>query len=71
MLEILKFMCSGFWVFIGSSIIILTLSGLIANLLFRIINRFFRMLNIRKHGWPPTHVDADGDFKIEPKSADA
>ena len=25
----------------------------------------FRHLNIRKHGWPPSHLDADGDFKTE------
>lgn len=25
-------------------------------------NRFMRMLNIRKNGWPPPHCDADGDL---------
>ncbi len=29
---------------------------------FRIVNRFIRHLNIRKAGWPPPHVDADGDY---------
>lgn len=24
-------------------------------------NRMIRHLNIRKHGWPPSHCDADGD----------
>lgn len=23
----------------------------------------FRAVNIRKHGWPPAHLDADGDYK--------
>lgn len=27
------------------------------------INRVLRHLNIRRHGWPPAHVDADGDFR--------
>ena len=27
------------------------------------INRPLRHANIRKHGWPPAHCDADGDFK--------
>ena len=27
------------------------------------INRPLRHMNIRKHGWPPAHCDADGDFK--------
>ena len=25
-------------------------------------SRFIRCLNIRKHGWPPSHCDADGDL---------
>ena len=28
-----------------------------------VINRSLRHMNIRKHGWPPEHCDADGDFK--------
>jgi len=28
-----------------------------------IINRLLRHMNIRKHGWPPEHCDADGDLK--------
>lgn len=28
-----------------------------------LINRPLRHMNIRKHGWPPSHCDADGDFK--------
>ena len=28
-----------------------------------IINRILRHWNIRKHGYPPVHCDADGDFK--------
>ena len=26
-----------------------------------LVNRTIRHLNIRKAGWPPPHVDADGD----------
>ena len=29
-------------------------------------NRVIRHLNIRKCGWPPEHLDGDGDFR--PKS---
>ncbi len=29
--------------------------------------RLIRSFNIRKCGWPPAHLDADGDFKPEPK----
>lgn len=28
-------------------------------------NRLFRHLNVRSAGWPPEHLDADGDFKPE------
>ena len=28
-------------------------------------NRILRHLNIRKHGWPPEHLDADGDSRKE------
>jgi hypothetical protein len=28
-------------------------------------NRFWRHWNIRKHGYPPRHCDADGDAVVE------
>lgn len=34
---------------------------------FSLPNRVLRHLNIRRHGWPPAHCDADGDFKEEEK----
>ena len=30
-------------------------------------NRILRHKNIRMHGYPPIHCDADGDFKVEEK----
>lgn len=30
---------------------------------FKILNRFFRHRNIVARGWPPAHLDADGDWK--------
>ena len=30
-------------------------------ILYYIPNRWIRHLNIKKHGWPPEHLDADGD----------
>lgn len=39
----------------------------VCELLFRSWNRLMRHLNIRKAGWPPAHLDADGDFKPAPK----
>jgi hypothetical protein len=34
---------------------------------FKTWNRLIRHLNIKACGWPPPHLDADGDFKPEPK----
>jgi len=31
------------------------------------INRPLRAMNICKHGWPPKHCYADGDFKSDSK----
>ncbi len=34
-----------------------------ANLFLNLPNRILRHWNIRKHGYPPAHCDADGDFR--------
>lgn len=42
---------------------------LLPSLMIRIINRTYRVINISTRGWPPAHLDADGDWKPEPKEA--
>lgn len=37
------------------------------NLVFRCWSRWLRSRNIAARGWPPAHLDADGDFKPEDK----
>lgn len=32
---------------------------------FKLVNRWIRHRNIVAKGWPPEHLDADGDFKSE------
>jgi hypothetical protein len=59
MIEIIKYIFSSFWVFLGVLILISLILTFIANM----HNRFWRHFNIRKHGYPPAHCDADGDFK--------
>ena len=57
---------SGFWQFIGCWILLLIPAQLIVAILntpVKLLNRTFRHWNIRKHGYPPVHCDADGDFK--------
>lgn len=46
-----------------SPILAFLLAWLVTGLAFRCWNRFMRHLNVRKHGWPPAHLDADGDWK--------
>lgn len=36
---------------------------LVTETIFRIWNRLMRHLNVKAKGWPPEHLDADGDFK--------
>ena len=43
---------------------------IIFTIVFRLPNRILRSRNIRKHGWPPPHCDADGDFKPDKKEAE-
>lgn len=57
-MEIVKFIFSNFWIWLGFVII---LSG-IGTFIFRVYNRALRHRNIMKHGYPPEHCDADGDF---------
>lgn len=54
----LEFTFRSFWTFFG----VLILCSMILNFVFKSWNRFWRHLNIRKHGYPPSHCDADGDF---------
>lgn len=39
------------------------LISLFFDFIFKLFNRSLRHWNIRKHGYPPSHCDADGDFK--------
>jgi hypothetical protein len=39
------------------------LTVVICESIVKLLNRTFRHWNIRLHGYPPPHCDADGDFK--------
>jgi hypothetical protein len=61
-MDIFQFMCdSPFLAFFISLII----GGVIIELCINLPNRILRHINIFKHGYPPVHCDADGDFKEE------
>jgi hypothetical protein len=57
-MKLLEFIFSGFWIWLGFTIIF----GAILNFILSFYNRTLRHWNIRKHGYPPAHCDADGDF---------
>jgi hypothetical protein len=57
--EIFKIIFTNVWTFIGTIILLELILGSFVNL----INRILRHWNIRKYGYPPSHCDADGDFK--------
>lgn len=59
MVEILKLMFSGFWTWVG----FMFLLTIVLQTLLLSWSRFLRHLNIRKVGWPPVNLDADGDFR--------
>jgi hypothetical protein len=61
-MEYLNFIFSGFWTFVGCLIIVTA----ILNFISKCWIAFWRHLSIRKHGYPPSHCDADGDLiKLE------
>jgi hypothetical protein len=62
MIELLKFTLSGFWIFCGSYAMIAMVLYFIVNGFLKLCTRLFRMLTVMVKGWPPSHLDADGDF---------
>jgi len=62
---IIESVSGGFWKFCGYWIMVGMMLGIPAQVLIIAINRPLRHWNIRKHGYPPSHCDADGDFKEE------
>lgn len=61
--KLIEITFDNFWSFLGMMILINgTISIIIAGLV-KSWSRFMRMLMIRKHGWPPNHLDADGDWR--------
>jgi hypothetical protein len=63
-MDFLHFIFSSFGVFIGFWILV----SIPVELVFKTIKLFVRRSNIKARGWPPAHLDADGDFKKEPEN---
>lgn len=57
------------WEFAGDhteAFVIIILVG--ALLIRRMVYATARVLMVRKHGWPPAHLDADGDYRSSASS---
>jgi hypothetical protein len=54
----LEFMFKSIWHFVGVGLML----GAIGDFILKMWNRTLRHWNIRKHGYPPSYCDADGDF---------
>lgn len=63
-MELIEFIFSGFWVFVGSLLIIFVPFAFTN----AIIDSILKHRTIRKHGYPPEHCDANGEFKKEDKT---
>lgn len=51
----------------SSPVLTFFLFGITATTIANITKALTRSYNLRKHGWPPPHLDADGDFEPEPE----
>lgn len=54
----------------GSPFLTFCIVYMLTTTLVRIVKSLVRARNIRFAGWPPLHLDADGDFKPEPEKDD-
>ena len=61
--KILEIAFSGFWSFCGITWLIAMFLTISLNFISKIVSRSIRGNNIKQHGWPPSHLDADGDWK--------
>jgi len=67
-MELLKFILSDFWVFIGAFALLSISLHYPTNLILQIIHKLIRARTIRKVGYPPIYCDGDGDFRSVQKN---
>ncbi len=64
MKDLLSIVFRSGWTFAGTMALLLVVQYplyLLAEVMVRCVSRLVRRSNIRHHGWPPLHCDADGD----------
>lgn len=55
----------------GIQFFLICLIGCVLRCILLIISRLYRTTMVCARGWPPPHLDADGDWKPEPEKDDA
>ena len=65
-MDVLQFMSDSPWLTFFLAVIA---AEVVISVVVNLPNRILRHWNIRKHGYPPAHCDADGDFRQEKYSA--
>lgn len=67
-MDVLTWFLELYWVFkIMVLVLVWCVGRLAAGLAFRLGNRILRTVKVCARGWPPAHLDADGDWKPRPK----
>ncbi len=66
-MDVLQFMSDSPWLTFFLAVIA---GEVIVRVVVNLPNRILRHWNIRKHGYPPTHCDADGDFRPKKGQSD-
>ena len=65
MMEVFASWTQGGQIFVVILLVLLT--GCAMRISFRLINRVLRTIKVTARGWPPEHLDADGDWKPKPE----
>ena len=69
-MEVVKIVLSGPFPFIGFLVVFAISLHYLVNLIQLAWSRFMRMIMVSKQGWPPSHLDADGDWPESVKGED-
>ena len=62
-MEFIRFIFSNIFIFVGFVIGFVLIIISISQMLYKFVNRILRHRAIMKHGWPPAHINADGEAK--------
>lgn len=66
MIRLFEMAMEGFWHFIGVLLLLSLILYYVVNGITRVWSRFLRMIMVVTRGWPPSHLDADGDWFTHP-----